>query len=393
MKRRPHPVLLSFFALLLLVTLACSFGSGTNTPAPVTTEVAAAAPPPTALVAAADENPDEGGRQHGGDPSGDASSGDALTESAVTLAISRATTMMAQNAKPTPPAGAGLGSKESEGSLTAATATPEPTAVPQRGQVGLQLDNRASTAGCFVYISRPNDVDWGADQLGATEVIASGRNRFFELSAGAYDLRVDDCSGKIIYADFEVAVAGVVSIQLVDKALPTGGSAPLTVLNDLAGVTVCYLFVSPAVDDTWGGDWLGTGQTVPEAGRAVLKVAENVYDLKAADCSLEPVAELYSVTIGRQGYVWALSGAATVATLDLVNNSAGSVCYVQISPATADTWGLDWLDEDEIIRPGAQRTFELTPDTYDLRALDCDQDTLKEEYGIDAQGTIRWVVP
>jgi hypothetical protein len=381
MNRSPLPVLFLFFGTLFLATLACGFGNQAGTPAPPATEVAAA--PGTAVVPS-ELSGDEHNRQ------AEEPLDNALSESAVTLAVSRATSMMAQNAKPTPPIAGGLAGKEGE---AVPTAVAEPTAAPQRGQVGLQLSNRASTPACFVYISLPSDTAWGADQLGDTEVIESGSNRLFELNAGRYDLRVDDCHGKLIYADFEIAVDGVVAIQLVDKAEPTGGSAPLTLLNDLPGVTVCYLFVSPTVDDTWGSDWLGTGQTLPEAGRAVLKVTENSYDLKATDCALESVAEIYGVTIGRQGYVWALSGAGALATLELHNDSTGNVCYVQISLATADAWGPDWLDEDEIIRPGSRRLFELSRDVYDLRALDCDQNTLNEEYGIDAQGTIRWIVP
>lgn len=378
MNRFPYPVFLFLLALLLLATLACGFAGATPTPTPFLTEVAAA-PPPTAEVVVPAVANDAGDRQP--------------AETAIDLAVGRATTMMGQNAKPTPPALSGLGGKESDGNVAAATATPLPTAVPQRGQVGLQLDNRSSAPACYVYISRPDDSNWGADQLGASELIAGGGNRLFELDAGAYDLRVDDCSGKIIYAEFEIPVTAVVSIQLVDKSLPAGGNAPLTILNDLSNVTVCYLYVSPAVDDTWGSDWLGTGQVMVEAGRTILNVPENVYDLRAADCALDSVAELYGVTIGRQGYAWALSGALNLATLELVNDSTGTVCYVQISPATADTWGADWLGEEEIVRPGDGRLFELTPDVYDVRALDCDQNTLKEEYGIDAQGAIRWFVP
>jgi hypothetical protein len=385
MVRFPFPrAAIVFSSLLLILSLACGALAGAPTATPFPTSTPLLPPLATAVTEALPTQP-----AHESVP--DVTNGRQATNSAVSQALNRATTMMTQNAKPTPPPNEGIGGKEGDGA--AATATPLPTPVPQRGNVGLQLHNRSSTAGCFVYISLPTDSSWGADRLDASEVISVGADRLFELAAGVYDLRIDDCNGKILYAEFEINVADMVSIQLLDRALPQAGNAAVTTINDLTDETVCYLYISPATSTTWGGDWLGTGKTLASGNSNVFYVPEDEYDLQAIDCSMGTIAELFGVTVDRTGYVWALSGATGLATLELVNNGRTSVCYVQISLATAETWGPDWLGAEELVRAGVSRLFELTPDIYDLRAMDCDQNVLSEEYGIAVQGSTRWTIP
>jgi len=65
------------------------------------------------------------------------------------------------------------------------------------------------------------------------------------------------------------------------------------------------------------------------------------------------------------------------------NTSATRVCYALISPTTAENWGQDELGGDEFIEPLASRTFSVPAATYDLKLLDCDLNTLAEEYDLD----------
>ena len=55
---------------------------------------------------------------------------------------------------------------------------------------------------------------------------------------------------------------------------------------------------------------------------------------------------------------------------------------MQISLTTSDSWGEDWLGDDELIENSVTHTFELPVGEYDVRALDCDQNNIIEEYGI-----------
>ena len=49
----------------------------------------------------------------------------------------------------------------------------------------------------------------------------------------------------------------------------------------------------------------------------------------------------------------------------------------------AQNWGQDDLGSDEFIDPSTTRVFSVPSGTYDMLALDCDQNTLYEEYDLD----------
>jgi hypothetical protein len=87
-------------------------------------------------------------------------------------------------------------------------------------------------------------------------------------------------------------------------------------------------------------------------------------------------------------------GGGGSATVTLNNNSGSTVCYVYISPNTETTWGSDWLGTTEVINNGSSRVFTgITPGVYDLRADDCNNNTLYEEYGINISGSYTWNIP
>jgi S1-C subfamily serine protease len=97
---------------------------------------------------------------------------------------------------------------------------------------------------------------------------------------------------------------------------------------------------------------------------------------------------LYEVVLSVEGEVQR-SGAAFVggdhlpAEFTIVNEASGGVCYAFISPAGAQNWGEDDLGMEELIEPGASRTWVLPAAVYDLLLEDCDGETLAEEYALD----------
>lgn len=75
--------------------------------------------------------------------------------------------------------------------------------------------------------------------------------------------------------------------------------------------------------------------------------------------------------------------AAEVGELVVENLSQQTVCYLYVSPGDAEDWGEDQLGENELIDSGeAFSVFDIPVGTYDLRAADCDGETLVEQYGM-----------
>lgn len=64
----------------------------------------------------------------------------------------------------------------------------------------------------------------------------------------------------------------------------SGDSVTVTLVNN-SGQAVCYVYISPTTDDTWGSDWLGSAETVAPGGRRAFSVPIGAYDLRADDCS------------------------------------------------------------------------------------------------------------
>ena len=67
----------------------------------------------------------------------------------------------------------------------------------------------------------------------------------------------------------------------------------------------------------------------------------------------------------------------------LVNESALTVCYVNLSPSSAQNWGEDELGPTEVVDPGVERVITVATGYYDLLLRDCDGDSLLEEFEIE----------
>jgi hypothetical protein len=78
---------------------------------------------------------------------------------------------------------------------------------------------------------------------------------------------------------------------------------------------------------------------------------------------------------------------SNTATLNVINDSPQTICYVNFSLSTDTSWGPDRLGSTETIGPGASRAFETEPGIYDMRLLDCDQNVLFTQFRINLSGT------
>jgi len=81
-------------------------------------------------------------------------------------------------------------------------------------------------------------------------------------------------------------------------------------------------------------------------------------------------------------------------SLEIINDTETSVCYVYLSPTKSDEWGEDQLGEENIIDPGNSFTLtDIPAGTYDLLAEDCDENQMGVVYGADiTEGGYTWTV-
>ena len=263
------------------------------------------------------------------------------------------------------------------------TRPPAATSLPS-GTHALALQNDSGIPVCHVYISSIKSDSWGDDWLGENEVIAAGAGKVFQVPAGVYDLRAEDCDGNLLDAQWEINLS-----QDLTWTLHAVQRFPLLLVNE-SSYEVCYVYISPVDQDDWGADWLGLGTTIPAGASHTFPVPSGTYDLRADDCDGNPLDIQTGITLGAEGITWTLSD-VTQASLTVINQLDIPICYIYISPAGSAEWGGDWLGGDAIA-PGSEYTFTFPEGTYDLRAEDCNGNLLTEEYGATLSGDMTWTI-
>ena len=152
---------------------------------------------------------------------------------------------------------------------------------------------------------------------------------------------------------------------------------------------VCYVFISESETDAWGDDRLGGEDTILPGASQTFDLPKGEYDVRLENC--DEIAMATGWQISRNTTITAgAQGATSWVMLD--NRSNVDVCYVFISPSNGEDWGEDWMGGNEAIAIGEQRMFYVKPGTYDLQALDCDENVLAEEYEADLSTGTSWTL-
>ncbi len=68
-----------------------------------------------------------------------------------------------------------------------------PVSYSNYSQVNLSVTNGTGRTICYLYLSPVSDPNWGPDQLGS-RVLPSGQTETYQLYAGQWDIRADDCA-------------------------------------------------------------------------------------------------------------------------------------------------------------------------------------------------------
>lgn len=77
-------------------------------------------------------------------------------------------------------------------------------------------------------------------------------------------------------------------------------------------------------------------------------------------------------------------------TLTIDNASVQTICYVNISPSTSDSWGDDWLGSSDVIVPGSSADFTVAAGMWDIRVQDCGNLSFDFGFEIDINGDMVW---
>ncbi|MEM9070366.1 MAG: hypothetical protein AAGE52_17815 [Myxococcota bacterium] len=84
---------------------------------------------------------------------------------------------------------------------------PNETTPGAREGIVFLLRNHSQETICYVYFSTEENDAWGPDRLEATEVVLPGGGRDWEIPAGTYDVRLQDCNRHDLMTRREVAVS------------------------------------------------------------------------------------------------------------------------------------------------------------------------------------------
>ncbi len=172
--------------------------------------------------------------------------------------------------------------------------------------------------------------------------------------------------------------------------VPQGGSGSTDlVIQNESSTPVCYVYVSPNESDEWGEDQLGeanilmTGDTF-----TVTDVPYGLYDYQALDCDSNVLDQHYGVDLSTDTYTWVIRD--KTATLTVINNTSYPLCMLRFSTVEDTIWAVNYLEENETLQPGQQRSFPISPGTYDMRADGCDEVSFWEDYEFAITTSFEW---
>ncbi|MCP4087485.1 MAG: trypsin-like serine protease [Actinomycetia bacterium] len=135
-----------------------------------------------------------------------------------------------------------------------------------------------------------------------------------------------------------------------------------------------FIEQASTIGESWGLGESGSAWTCIDGGDEPL--SDGTYELALAVDTVTVISDV--VFVGDQ---------FEPATFELVNESPDPVCYVQLSPTLAESWGPDRLGATEVIDSGSTREFDVVASSWDLRLFDCvSDDPLVEEYEIPVEG-------
>jgi hypothetical protein len=167
----------------------------------------------------------------------------------------------------------------------------------------------------------------------------------------------------------------------IDRDTPS-----LVVFNDSAEDTICKVYFSPTTNDSWEDNRLGLFSSLEPGQAESFEVAPDRYDIRMEDCDHNLLYEKLDIAVENAHEVHYAGRGDLDSVLTISNDSGRDICWAYFSPTTSDDWGGDQLGVDQILEARQSRTFEVASDTYDVLLVDCEDNTVVEEYEVSVAG-------
>jgi serine protease Do len=197
-----------------------------------------------------------------------------------------------------------------------------------------------------------------------------------ELPIGDYDLSETDFRN-LVFAD-----------GVTENDLPT----QLWYFMPSGAQQICAFWDYEGMADglDWSAYWFADG--VLDGGNSLLNMTwQGGYDgnwwvcmwdeAGLADGTYELVLEVQGETMVSESIF--VGSDRKMVDFALINDSSLTICFVQLSPTSAQGWGQDELASDDWIDPNDQRVISLASGYYDILLSDCDGYMIYEDYELD----------
>lgn len=177
-----------------------------------------------------------------------------------------------------------------------ATSTPEPAS----DAISLEVTNDTGLDIWYLFVAPSKEDMWGDDRLG-DKILRAGETTVVEgLTPGTYDVQALNENEEIVETVWEIDLEETSTLTLV-------GGALLDVEN-LAGITIAELYISPVDADTWGDNALSV--SIPPGEISTIEsIPSGWYDLRTVDPTGKNVESIYNVELTGEN-TWEVVGKA-----------------------------------------------------------------------------------
>lgn len=137
----------------------------------------------------------------------------------------------------------------------------------------------------------------------------------------------------------------------------------ITIVNN-TGSSIWYIFISEITSFLKGDDWLDSDQIVGNGQSVKLKLMYpldrvNVYSIKLVDSEGNLYIKTEVPVSNDSRIVFTSSDLMLWQHITIENNTGFTIWNVLISETASNSWGSDWLEQDEVFYNGDSVSFDL----------------------------------